>query len=269
MTFDTTTLISERWENYRNANTNNPDVRNNELSRAHYLLHPKSGERILEIGTGNGLLTLLIAEDVKSSGEVITTDVIEGNLEKVSKANTHHLPIIPLLLDTDAPFPLSEKYDRYFDAIITVATLHHFDSRLEPEKNGRLQLIEACYRMLKPGGRLVVVDPLAGTKTSAYFDAINTPAHCFPLGHPHEFFSQEELLSLTRSVKFQDVSLDLISVPWRFVSQEEAKTFLHTIHNSRCTPEESLALAEKVLGFQKEEDHYELGWDLFFLTAKK
>lgn len=269
MAIDTTTLVNERWENYRNANTDNPDVRNNELSRAHYLLHPKSGERILEIGTGNGLLTLLIAEDVKSSGEVITTDVIAENLEKVSKVNAHHLPITPLLLDTDAPFPLSEKYDGYFDAIITVATLHHFDSRLEPEKNGRLQVIEACYRMLKPGGRLVAIDPLAGTKTAAYFDAINTPEHCFPLGHPHNFFSQEELLSLTRSVGFQDVSLDLISVPWKFVSQEEAKTFLHTIHNSRCTIEESFALAEKVLGFQKVENHYELGWDLFFLTAKK
>ena len=58
-------------------------------------------------------------------------------------------------------------------------------------------------------------------------------------------------------------------MPWKFASQDEAINFVHTIHNAKCTPEESFDVAKNVLGFKKVDDHYELGWKLFFLTAWK
>jgi hypothetical protein len=44
---------------------------------------------------------------------------------------------------------------------------------------------------------------------------------------------------------------------------------VHTIHNAKCTAEESFEVAKNVLGFKKVNEHYELGWELFFLTAIK
>ncbi len=41
------------------------------------------------------------------------------------------------------------------------------------------------------------------------------------------------------------------------------------IHNAACSPEESFALAQKVLGFTNKDTHHELGWELFYLSAKK
>ena len=51
----------KRWEQYRKANSERPEVRENELRHLFTLLEPRSGEKIWEVGTGNGYLTFPIA----------------------------------------------------------------------------------------------------------------------------------------------------------------------------------------------------------------
>ncbi len=114
-----------------------------------------------------------------------------------------------------------------------------------------------------------MADPLYSAISQKYFDAIDNPIHCHPLGHPHDFPTKKRLIEMVQENGFKNVQFELAFVPWKFLSQEEASSFIHTIHNSQCSSEESFGIAQKYLGFKKIDDHYELGWELFFLTAVK
>ena len=262
--------IAKRWKNYRKANSQKPSVRENELYKIFSLLDPQNGERIWEVGTGNGYLTIPLAEAVGGTGEVVSTDVNEGNINDVVGKNSQRgLNIKAKLLSVDSPL-LGDEYAQYFDSVASIATLHHFDNKKENDgENGRVKAIRAFFNALKNGGRLVLSDPLRGTITQKYFDAIDNPTHCYPDGHPHDFFTKERLQDLVQEIGFKDISMEVAGVPWKFNSQEEAVGFVHTIHNAKCTPEESFEVAKNILGFKKVGDYYELGWELFFLIAFK
>ena len=68
---------------------------------------------------------------------------------------------------------------------------------------------------------------------------------------------------------FKNIHVTVRSVPWKFSREEEAAEFVHTIHNARVSPDVSFDLAKSILGWKKVDDHFELGWELFFLAATK
>lgn len=256
-----------RWDNYRRANTDRPEARERELRHLFTLLNPLTGEEIWEAGTGNGYLTFPLAEAVGPSGRIFTTDVMAGNIADVMFRNKERgLPIEALLLEGNTPTPPRQS----FDAVTSIATLHHYDNRTEGTgERGRQAAFRAFFEGLRSGGRLVVSDVLDGTITQRYFDAIDDPRYCSPHGHPHDFFTKEALIDAARAAGFTDIEVSVEFVPWQFTSPEEARNFVHTIHNAQCSKEESFALAEKILGFTNKNTHHELGWELFYLTAKK
>lgn len=265
------TDTAKRWENYRKANSNRPSARENELRRAYELINPQQGEKILEVGTGNGFLTFPLADAVGKTGEIVSADVTEENIQDVEHANAQRgFNIKTVLFDDQDDAPFSKEYSNYFDAVVSIATLHHFDNRDKyTGVSGRTRAVTEFYKTLRGGGRLVVADPVFGTITQKYFYAINNPKYCYPDGHPHDFFTLEELRTLVSQIGFMEVDVFTQYVPWQFDTEEAAKDFVHTIHNAQCTEEESFAVAKDALGFKKVGTHYELGWELFFLTAKK
>ncbi len=98
------------------------------------MLAPKQGERILDLGCGDGVLTL----EIKASGaDVLGADLSDELLSaasakglEVRKADGHALP-----------------FDNEFDAVFTNAALHWMR---KPEL-----VIAGVRRALKPGGRFV------------------------------------------------------------------------------------------------------------------
>lgn len=265
------TAIAQRWENYRLANSLLPTARENELLKAFELVDPHPGQKILEVGTGNGYLTFPLAEGVAPDGEVVTADVTEDNLKDVERRNrARGLPIRHLLFEEQDEMPFSKRFRDYFDAVASIATLHHFDNRkLGTGDSGRRRAVTEFFRVLKDGGRMVLADPAHGTITQRYFDRINNPRYCYPDGHPHDFFTPERLRQVVQEVGFKEIVITILYVPWKFESIEAGKEFVHTIHNARCSADESLAVAQEILGFNRIGDHFVLGWELFFLTARK
>lgn len=261
--------IVRRWEQWRRANSDYPLARDNELKHLFALLAPQPGERIWEAGTGNGNLTLPLAAAVAPSGKVVTTDVQGENIAEVARvAAERELPITALLLPVEKPLLDPEHYTDRFDAVASIATLHHFDDRLEGGgERGRIAALRTFKEMLRPGGRLVLSDVLFDSLAQRYFDVIDNPEHAAPRGHPHDFFTKERLLEILTEVGFKDIQFELLSVPWTFSSPEEAAAFVHTLHNARVPQEESFAAAKRMLGFNKVGEYYELGWDLFYVTA--
>jgi trans-aconitate methyltransferase len=98
------------------------------------LLNPQPGDRILDLGCGDGALTIKLKE---FGCEVVGVDASE-NLIQAAQA---------LGLDAHVMDGHQLEFDRPFDAVFSNAALHWMQ---QPE-----QVIAGVWRSLKPGGRFV------------------------------------------------------------------------------------------------------------------
>ena len=96
------------------------------------LLDPKPGERILDVGCGEGALTLKIAK----RGATVTG--IDNSLEMVEAARANHVDA--LVVDAG-----DMSFDAEFDAAFSNAALHWMLDRQA--------VADGIFRALKPGGR--------------------------------------------------------------------------------------------------------------------
>jgi demethylmenaquinone methyltransferase/2-methoxy-6-polyprenyl-1,4-benzoquinol methylase/phosphoethanolamine N-methyltransferase len=106
----------------------------------------QSGEKVLDVGCGPGIMTLLAAERVGATGEAHGIDpspaMIKLAAEKAAKARTgatFREGVIEKL-----PYA-----DGSFDAVLSSLMLHHLPDELRQTGFGEIA------RVLKPGGRLV------------------------------------------------------------------------------------------------------------------
>lgn len=109
----------------------------------------RPGERILDVGCGTGVLTLLAAEASGPAGSVVGIDpgadmvrVARRNAKRAGAAVDFRIAAVEQL-----PFP-----DAQFDVALSSLMLHHL-----PPATKRAGLAEV-HRVLRPGGRLVVAD---------------------------------------------------------------------------------------------------------------
>jgi cyclopropane fatty-acyl-phospholipid synthase-like methyltransferase len=240
---------------YSHANEELPSVRANEFTATAREIRLEGGEAILELGCGNGLLTGRLADGVGERGAVHAVDVSRSVLlrlkKRVARAN-----VIPALFDGQN-LPFSE---RAFDAAVSLANFHHVEAQLATFRE--------VHRVLRPGGRFVLVDVCSDTAVQRYFDG---PVNSFcSTGHEHPFLGRDDCARLCAESGLRLERWHMQEVPWRFQSCDEAQWFLHKIHDAQCTPWHCLAEAKRFLAFRREEDgHWLLEWQLFFLTAVK
>lgn len=110
-------------------------------------LEIKPGEKILEAGCGTGNLAIKIKE---KGGDVIGLDNCKEALE-IYKEKDPNAKI--LLADLTKNLPFS---DNYFDKIVCSNTLYIIP------KEKHLSVLKEFYRILKPQGKIVLVNPVKG-----------------------------------------------------------------------------------------------------------
>ena len=111
------------------------------------LVDPWLGERILDIGTGTGVVAFEAARRVGVGGRVVGIDLSQGMLGMArAKAARAGLSSRVEFLKMDAE-ALSVE-DRSFGAVVSLFALFHFPDPLAALKE--------MFRVLYPGGRLVV-----------------------------------------------------------------------------------------------------------------
>ena len=119
------------------------------INRGLELLKPLSGETILEIGFGTGHAQLIIGEAVKT-GLSAGVDLSEGMCREAQKkaAKAGLSAAVSLIRNNSLPLPFSNGV---MDGVFSSFTLELFDTPQIPI------VLKEFKRVLKPGGRLVVV----------------------------------------------------------------------------------------------------------------
>ena len=120
----------------------------NHLNKIMECLHIKSGNRILDLGTGSGYLAFEIARKYPDS-MVIGLDIVENALKKNrEQAKTLDLNNISFASYGGVEIPFDSSY---FDIVVTRYTLHHFPQIEESFRE--------ISRILKNNGKFFLADP--------------------------------------------------------------------------------------------------------------
>jgi len=113
------------------------------------LLAPRPGERILDAGSGPGLLVAELAEDVGPSGHVTGIDIADAMIAR-SQQRAATSPLADRMTFLKANATALPFDDHTFDAAVSVQVYEYVD-------DVDTALAE-LYRVLRPGGRAVILD---------------------------------------------------------------------------------------------------------------
>jgi ubiquinone/menaquinone biosynthesis C-methylase UbiE len=130
----------------------------------------------LDIGCGTGRAVWLAAEKAGFMGDYYGVDISEKMVEK-SGQNFRGHDNFHFIRASSESIPLQ---DNYFDTIICTNSFHHY---LHPEK-----AMSEISRLLKPGGRIFILDPVADNWLVKLIDLI---FRLFESAHI-KFYSSEE-----------------------------------------------------------------------------
>ncbi|MEM9508538.1 MAG: class I SAM-dependent methyltransferase [Cyanobacteria bacterium P01_E01_bin.35] len=135
--------------NRRTAYDLEGDSHPNEAKRLLEYVTVKSGQTILDLATGTGLVAIPAAKAVAPTGAVIGVDISPGMLaqakEKILAAEIDNLELI------EADVELIDFNNKQFDLIFCCSALVYISDISA--------MVDKCYRWLKPGGCLAFSTP--------------------------------------------------------------------------------------------------------------
>jgi SAM-dependent methyltransferase len=111
-------------------------------------LQLRSGMCVADLGAGTGYFSRYLAAAVGEAGTVFAVDTEPALVAHLRERAEHeHSPnVVPILASADNPrLPVGAV-----DVVLIVDTLHHLDDRIN--------YLRRLRRVLKPGGRVVVID---------------------------------------------------------------------------------------------------------------
>jgi ubiquinone/menaquinone biosynthesis C-methylase UbiE len=162
------------------------------LRRRFLLEHVAHGERVLDVGCGEGWFA---SELARAGVEVVGVDVAEEPLRR-ARARDSELDV--RLMDADGPWPLQ---DASVDAVWAGETIEHV-----ADTAGWLS---EARRVLRPGGRLLLSTPAHGRLTVLWLalSRLAFEAHFDPRADHLRFYSRSGLIRLLGELGFQEVSV--------------------------------------------------------------
>lgn len=116
------------------------------FTRVGTLARPRAGQRILDVGCGTGYLARILAAVVTPSGHVTGVDPSAAMVEHARRRSPGNCTFL-VGEGQNLPFP-----DGSFDAVVSTLAVHHIPAEARP------RALREMFRVLRPGGRLVVAE---------------------------------------------------------------------------------------------------------------
>jgi SAM-dependent methyltransferase len=245
-----------RSATYRDALSTYANAWRSDIACMERFLDPRPGERILEIGAGNGYFSRAIADRIGKTGLLVATDPSTEQLSALGlEEEFTNLHIVQAAAETlDIPY-------REFDAVWSRGAVHHVADKTSA--------FTRFAQIVRPGGRLVIADIFAGTRLATYFDGFIARSCC--TGHEVAFLSREfaeSLCDLTgwRSPRFHDVI-----TPWEFSEREQIGQFLHLLFSAKdaYSPQDCLDAADRYLSVTPTAAGWALMWPMTVMVADR
>ena len=125
----------------------------------------KRGKRVLDVGTGTGILIPFLLEAVGSTGHVTAIDFAEKMVE-ACKAKYANLPNVNIAVQQveNLDFP-----PETFDAVTCFGLFPHLENKQKA--------LSQMNRVLKPGGKLIIAHALSSNELRAHHRNAAVVAH--------------------------------------------------------------------------------------------
>ncbi|MCP4474453.1 MAG: methyltransferase domain-containing protein [Gammaproteobacteria bacterium] len=121
-------------------------------------LRLKGDERLLDVGCGRGILLIAAAQQLTSGGEAVGVDLWlqryqSGNSEAATRENAQLARVDERITLVSGDMKALTFADNSFDVVVSSLAIHNIDSQ-----EGREQTIKEMSRVLKPGGKIAILD---------------------------------------------------------------------------------------------------------------
>jgi arsenite methyltransferase len=172
-----------------------PDVASSSMGCGNPLAFSEiqEGEVVLDLGSGTGLDVILAAHAVGEAGKVIgldmTPEMIQRAERSAERAGVGHI----------AEFRRGEMEDMPVDDESVDLIISNCVVNLSPDK---AKVFQETYRVLKPGGRMLISDIVASNLPEALRNDISAWAGCLAGA-----LEESEYVSVIRKAGFEDVAV--------------------------------------------------------------
>jgi SAM-dependent methyltransferase len=247
-------FIGKRSSDYRDALTIYASAWRSDIACMKRFLKPAPGERILEVGAGNGYFSTAIAECVGPDGLLVASD---PSIEQLADLQTGgacgNIRVVPASADT-----LDINFNG-FDAIWSRGAVHHVTDKTSA--------FTRFADLARPGGRLVIADIFAGTPLARYFDSFI--ARSCSTGHEVAFLSREFAESLCALTGWGQPAFHEVITPWEFERREEIGVFLQLLFSATpdYSAEDCLEAADQFLSVSETASGWALMWPMTVMTS--
>ena len=239
-------IFNQRGEAYHRAMTLFPHARRNEfrLPSMHVALRP--GDVICDIPSGGGYLLQHLPADLDLRLVAIDPSEVFAKQWSDEYIESHLAPLHRLPLDNAS-----------VDAIISIAGLHHAENRLAVFREMR--------RVLRPGGRLCILEVAAGSITDRF---LNGFVHSHnSMGHEGRFVDDGFRNDLELA-GWQIQKDQLCRYTWDFPDEAGMVDFMRLMFGlDRAEPGQVSEGVDRILGMVHDEGGTKVNWELQLLVA--
>ena len=239
-------IFSKRANAYQKAMELFPDARDLEFQLAVTAAAIQPGQIICDAPAGGGYLRPYLPDDI---GRYLAVETAPGF--------TSHCPMSDADRIIESPLHQINLDDNSVDACINLAGSHHLEDK-------------ACFfseaaRILKPGGRLVLVDVEAGSGADRFLNTFVDQNNS--MGHTGVFLSPETAASIAAS-GFEIHRDDYVEFPWCFDSKDDMGLYCKLLFGIDLADKDTvIKAAESILGYMPGPGHINMAWSMRCIVA--